>query len=171
MRTEYISSQNFGQLHRYRSLMSKELFNQVSQAPCVEKFAKGYSANVFVTKIQSSKQPGTKHLALVFENIKPNTIFTNPQKKSVSSLTIQQSHLFNQFSRYTMAFQTILLHSLNPMKNDQSIHLLLSHSLTTKTRDIPGLSCFLLTVFSSFSFSNGSSESTCGSGHRTILNN
>ena len=76
MRTEYISSQNFGQLHRYRSLMSKELFNQVSQAPCVEKFAKGYSANVFVTKIQSSKQPGTKHLALVFENIKPNTIFT-----------------------------------------------------------------------------------------------
>lgn len=76
MRTEYISSQNFGQLHRYRSLMSKELFSQVSQAPCVEKFAKGYSANVFVTKIQSSKQPGTKHLALVFENIKPNTIFT-----------------------------------------------------------------------------------------------
>lgn len=82
-----------------------------------------------------------------YTNDKPNTIFTYPLKKSVISLAIQQLNLFIQFSRYTMIFQTIPLHSLKPMKNDYPIHLLLSHSLTDKTTDVPGLSCFFIDSF------------------------
>ena len=33
------------------------------------------------------------------------------------------------------------------MKNDYPIHLLLSHSLTDKTTDVPGLSCFFIDSF------------------------
>ena len=99
MKTESLSQQNFGQLHRYSSLMSKELFSQVSKASCVKKFAKGYNADVFVKKFPSSKNPEKQQLALIIENITPSTYFTKIKQifsKNRTKIVALKTHAENE---------------------------------------------------------------------------
>lgn len=75
LNSSYASPMTFCAYQRDASTMSKKMFDLVSRYPAIDKFGKKYDATIGVGKFLSTKDITRQQLSLVFENIKPKSIF------------------------------------------------------------------------------------------------
>lgn len=71
--TNYPSSTTFGSFRRANTI-SQKMFSSISQYPAVKAFGKKYNAEIGMRAFFSKKDTKRQQLALVLEDIEPNTI-------------------------------------------------------------------------------------------------